>query len=59
MKQFGLKDKILFAFFAIFLIASGILFNFEQMILAVVSFSVALLFAILLAICNQNHRGGV
>ncbi len=53
MKKLSLKCKILFILFATFLIISAILFNFEQITLAVISFIVAIIFAVLLVI-NQK-----
>ncbi len=55
MNKLSLKTKILFVLFAVFLIISAILFNFEQMILAVISFIVAVVFAALLVIDHKKE----
>ncbi len=55
MDKLGLKGKILFVLFAVFLIISAILFNFEQMILAVISFIVAVIFALLLVMVHKKE----
>lgn len=50
MDKLSLKCKILFILFAVCFIISDILFNFEQMILAIISFIIAIIFAVLLTI---------
>lgn len=48
MNKEKLKVKILFLLFAIFLIISAILFNFEKMLLAIISYIIVIIFALLL-----------
>ncbi len=54
MNKLSLKIKIIFLLFAIFLIISAISFNFEQMLLAIISLIIATLFAVLLAIYHKK-----
>lgn len=54
MNKLSLKGKISFILFAVFLVVSAILFNFEQMIFAIISLIVAVIFAVLLAIEHKN-----
>jgi len=54
MNKLNLKVKISFVLFAIFLIISAILFNFEQMVLAIISLIIAIIFAVLLT--NEHNK---
>lgn len=50
MNKLSLKGKILFALFSMFLIISSISFNFEKMIIAIISLIIAIICASLLII---------
>ncbi len=54
MNKLSLKSKISFILFAVFLVISAVLFNFEQMIFAVISLIIATIFAVLLAIEHKS-----
>lgn len=54
MNHLSFKGKALFGLFVIFLMISAIAFNFEQMLLAAVSFVGATIFAVLLAIHHKQ-----
>ncbi len=56
MNKLNLKGKIFFTFFALFLIISAVSFNFELMILAIVSLTVAIIFALLLTIEHKKIK---
>lgn len=55
MNRLNLKMKILVMLFILFLCMSAILFNFEQMTLAIVSFIIAVIFALLLAVYHKKN----
>lgn len=55
MNRLNLKGKILVVLFIIFLIISAIMFNFEKMVLAIISFIIAFIFALLLAIYHKKN----
>ncbi len=55
MIKLTLKIRILFVLFTIFLFASAILFNFEEMFLAGLSFGVTIVLAILLVIAHKKE----
>lgn len=54
MKRLGFKGWVLFILFAVSLFISGILFNFEEMIAAIIALVIAIIFAILLAIYSKK-----
>lgn len=54
MNKLNLKGRILVILFAIFLIISAVSFNFEHMILAVISFIVVIIFTVLLIIESKK-----
>lgn len=53
MNRLSFKGKISFILFAVFLIISAILFDFEQIILAIISLIIAIIFALLLTIWHK------
>lgn len=54
MNKLSLKSKISFVLFAVFLFIGAVLFNFEQMIFAVISLIIAIIFAVLLAFEHKS-----
>lgn len=54
MNKLSLRGKISFVLFSIFLIISSILYNFEQIVLAIISFIGAIIFAVLLVIEHKK-----
>lgn len=55
MNRLNLKIKILVTLFILFLCISAIMYNFEQMALAIVSFTIAMIFALLLVIYHKKN----
>lgn len=55
MNRLNLKMKMLVVLFILFLCMSAIMFNFEQIALAIVSFVIAVMFALLLAIYHKKN----
>lgn len=55
MNRLNLKMKLLVMLFILFLCMSAIMFNFDQMVLAIVSFIIAAIFALLLAIYHKKN----